>query len=307
MSSHATHQHGSLRASILIASLIFMWVCVWTSTRVYAHDTPTQPTPTYHRAISLTPHITELVYAAGAGDRLVGTVNSSNYPAKALELPRIGDGMSLNNEKLLRLRPDLIIAWRESQASQLLSPAFRKLDVEILTSSPNSLLEIADEVARFGTLFDTQAYATPAAEALRARITTLQQRYAHSATVSVFLEVGTDPLYSMGNDPLWADALATCGAVNFYADSIAAAPQASVEDILYRQPQLVLSTAKTIPQQQERLQYWQGKHLPAALAGHVYFLDADALYRPGPRLIDAVEQLCVYTEQVRQHTSPPAR
>jgi len=150
-----------------------------------------------------------------------------------------------------------------------------------------------------GRLFGTQATAEPAADALQARVQALQARYAHKRTVRVFLEVGTNPLYTIGTDALLNDVLRLCGGVNVFGDSAMAAPQISAESVLVQQPGAVV-TADTPPQRlTARRAYWSGLRLDAALRGHVYGIDPDRLYRPGPRLVDAAEQLCKDLDSAR--------
>jgi len=251
------------------------------------------------RAISLTPHITELIFAAGAGQYVVGTVASSDFPPAAAGIPRVGDGIELSAEKILALQPDLILAWRRGGAIAAMSPQLQRLGITLTTSDPKALADIPEELRRMGRLFGTQATAEPAADALQARVQALQARYAHKRTVRVFLEVGTNPLYTIGTDALLNDVLRLCGGVNVFGDSAMAAPQISAESVLVQQPGAVV-TADTPPQRlTARRAYWSGLRLDAALRGHVYGIDPDRLYRPGPRLVDAAEQLCKDLDSAR--------
>ena len=255
------------------------------------------------RAITLAPHITELIFAAGAGDRIIATVSSSDYPDAALSIPRVGDGMNINVEKIVALKPDLVAAWLPSGAAQTLAPALSRLHVPLIYSQPESLDDIPSEIRKFGRLFGTQAVAEPIAASLEQRIQTLAARYADRPQVSVFIEVGTAPLYTIGRDPLLNNVLRICGGMNIYGLSSIAAPQVSVESLLVKQPDAVITTVKTDRLEQRR-QEWLDLHLTAAVKQHVYALDPDTLFRPGPRLVDAAEQLCANLEQVRQTNSP---
>ena len=251
------------------------------------------------RALTLAPHVTELVFAAGAGQYIAGTISSSDYPADALNIPRIGDGMNVDLEKALTLRPDLIIAWQPSGAVQTLAPVFKRLDVAVLYSRPETLSDIPAEIVRYGLLFHTEAAANATAQALRQRLDALQERYAQRPPVTVFIEIGTSPLYTIGGDPLLRDALRICGGINIYADAHIAAPQVSMESVLIRKPDVVLTPAKDAARLEEARRRWAGLNLPAALNGHVYGLDPDELFRPGPRLVNATEVLCRYLDKAR--------
>src|SRR5690606_22958941 len=186
------------------------------------------------RAITLTPHITELVYAAGAGDRIVATVTASDYPPEALRIPRIGNGIQIDVEKAVAVQPDVVIAWLPTGAAQTMRPMMDRLHVPVIHSRPEALLDIPSEIERFGKLFGTEGVANAKAKELRHRIHRLADRHAARPTVSVFVEVGGTPLYTIGNDRLLTDVLATCGAVNVDADTRVAAPQIAPESVLVR-------------------------------------------------------------------------
>ncbi|MGG4605487.1 ABC transporter substrate-binding protein [Paenalcaligenes sp. Me131] len=274
-----------------------------------------QPSPALHRAISLSPHLTELIYAAGAGHYIVATVSSSDYPEPAKTIARIGDGITLHPERLLHYQPDSILAWLPGSTLNALQPTLTRLDIALLYSKPLRLRDIPQEIRRLGWLFNTRDIACPVAQQLDDRLDALAQRAPTDNTpVSIYLELGHDPIYTIGNDPLIHDVLATCHAQNSYAHSMVAAPQVLPEELLRRNPDVVILSQSSPLTQQERLHYGQQHQLPAALDNRVYGISPDLLYRPGPRLIDATEQLCGYVDRVRadrhaaaQHGKSPAK
>lgn len=255
-----------------------------------------------NRVISLAPHITELVFAAGGGDKLVATVSSSDYPPAAISLPRIGDGLSLNIESLLVLQPDLVIAWHATGAALALAPTLQHLSIPLIYAQPHLLADIPLTIRRLGDLLGTQATAQATAHRLDQRITALQTRYAKLAPVSVFIEISSTPLYTIGKDNLLNNALQTCGGINIYADTGMAAALVSTEDVLLRQPDVVITGGTDPLLLAARQQAWAKLNLQAANKQHVYAIDSDALFRPGPRLIDATEALCNYLDLARSDT-----
>lgn len=255
------------------------------------------------RVVTLAPHATELVYAAGAGNQIVGTVTSSDYPEQARQLPRVGDGILLNQERLLLLAPTHIIAWQRFGAAVPAELLANRMNAQMLYSAPRTLRELPAEVKRIGALLGTQAAADRTAAAMLARIDTLEARHAGREPVRVFIEVGSLPLYTIGSDPLLNDALRTCGAVNVYGDSALAAPKVPVESVLVHDPQLIVAPAREARDTHEVRQRWAEIGLAAARRGHVHAADPDALFRPGPRLIDATEALCSAVDQARADTS----
>lgn len=254
------------------------------------------------RVISLTPHITELVFAVGAGDKLVATVSSSDYPPAARRLPRIGDGLSVNTEHLLAMQPDLVIAWHPTGAALALSSTLQRLSIPLIYAQPTTLTDIPLIMRRLGDLLGTPTTAQAAAQALDERIASLRARYATLSPVSVFIEIGNTPLYTIGKDSLLNDVLAICGGVNIYADAAVAAPLVSTEEVLVRQPLAVITGGTDPLRLAARQQAWAKLNLQAAKRQHVYAIDSDALFRPGPRLIDAAETLCGYLNAVRSDT-----
>ena len=250
------------------------------------------------RAITATPHATELAYAAGAGAYLVGTAQGSNYPAAALALPSIGTTLRPNLEIATALQPDLLIAWQPSTPDPL-GDLMQRLGVPVFYSDPRTLAAIPDAVEAIGHLFGTEAQATPTAEALRARLDTLSTRYAHRTPVRVFIQAGLQPIYTLNGHSIISDAVRLCGGINVFAQAPALAPQLSLESVLAAQPDAVIAGAVAPDDERVNLQTWQQRGLPAAQRGYVFSLDEDALYRPGPRLIDMAEKICEDLDQVR--------
>lgn len=250
------------------------------------------------RAVTLAPHATELVYAAGAGGFIVGSVLGSDYPPAARALPIIGDGTQPDAERVAAARPDLLIAWQPS-AAEPLARVMDKLGVPVFYSDPLTLDAIPGAVERMGRLFGTEPVANAAAADMRARLAALQARYAGRRPVRVFVQAGLDPIYTLNNASIVSDALRLCGGVNVFGQAPIVAPQVTLEGVLAARPEAVLAGVSRREDTQANLAAWQAMGLPAARQGHVYGVDADALYRPGPRLIDAAETLCADLDRVR--------
>lgn len=252
-----------------------------------------------NRVITLAPHVTEMVFAAGAGDKVVATVSSSNYPPEALDIPRVGDGLSINGEQVLTLEPALLVGWHNTLALQKLMPLLEKLGISVMYSAPRVLDDIPASIEQLGRALGTPEHADRKAAELRTQLTTLRDTYAHRTPVSVFIEVGTGPLYTLGNDTLTNDAIATCGGINVFHDSALVAPTVTVESVLARGPEAVIVAHASSRHVAQRATYWQGLHLFAAQDHHVYGIHPDMLLRPGPRLLQATQELCEYLDRAR--------
>lgn len=251
------------------------------------------------RAITAAPHATELIHAAGAGKFLVGTAQGSNTPAESSELPSIGNTLRPNLEIATVLQPDLLVAWQPSTPDPL-GKLMQRLNVPIYYSDPRTLAEVADAVQAMGRLFGTEPHAEPVADALRARLAALSARYANSSPVRVFIQAGSQPLYTLNRNSIVSDALRLCGGVNVFGDLAQLAPQITLESVLAAQPDAVIAGVSSPDETKRLTRSWQQYGLRAANQGYVLGLDADALYRPGPRMIDVTEQLCREIDHVRQ-------
>jgi ABC-type Fe3+-hydroxamate transport system substrate-binding protein len=251
------------------------------------------------RVITLSPHATELVFAAGGGATLAATVDASDFPTAARSLPRIGTGLQPEPERLLRLQPDLLIGWQASQFSTLHS-----LNTPSFLSAPKTLNDIPNTIEKLGVLFDTQDIARTRASALRALLEPLKSTSLAGAPVRVFLQVGETPEYTLNQTHLLSHVVQACGGINVFASATAIAPKISAESVLAQRPELILlgrvgaSERPTLDPAAK--QFWMRLNLPAALAGQVYVMDSDVLYRPGPRLIEAAQAICSMIQQARK-------
>ncbi|MDX3894760.1 helical backbone metal receptor [Pusillimonas sp.] len=255
------------------------------------------------RVVTLAPHITEMVFAAGAGHTLAGTVVSSNYPDAARALPKVGDGAaSVNAEALVRLKPDLVLAWHDSGAAAAVAPLLQSLGVPLEFLAPARLDDIPDQIEGLGKRLGTQEKAQRAASALRDELRELRRRYADRPPVSVFIEIGHSPLYAVGKDALLNDALHTCGGTNVFGDSAFAALPIGAEHIVQKHPDVILAAAATPQQERQAKDRWAALGLANPTHTQVYGIDPDTLFRPGPRLIDATRDLCRKLEDARKKT-----
>ena len=250
------------------------------------------------RVVTLAPHATELVYAAGAGARIVGASDYSDYPPQAKAIPRIGSNSRIDTERLLALRPDLLVVWQGGNAERQLAP-LRRLGVPVYRSEPKSLDDIADEVERLGRLTGTETSALPAAAALRARLAALAERYRDKPPVSVFYQVWDQPLYTLNGRQIVSDAIRLCGGVNVFADLAALAPTVSVEAVLQKNPEVIVRGGRGGEEAPGLLLWKRTPALLAAQRGNLYTVESDLMTRAGPRMVDGAEALCALLEQAR--------
>jgi iron complex transport system substrate-binding protein len=253
------------------------------------------------RIVSLAPHATELLFAAGAGARVVGVVAHSDWPRDARALPGVGDANALDLERIVALAPDLVVAWPYTMPSQL--AALRARGATIFVSDPKSISGIARDVAALGALADTAAVARPAANALRERNSALVARYAGSPAITVFYEVWNDPLQTIGGHHLISEAITLCGGVNVFGALTQPAPAVSLEAVVAAAPEVIIAGSDDgrRPVWLDDWQHW--RDVPAVRYGNLFVADGDLLHRSGPRFIDGVEALCGMLGQARANRS----
>jgi iron complex transport system substrate-binding protein len=289
---------GSLavrRATACVAICLALTVMLAGTARAQASGAARSARPVT-RIVTLSPHAAELVFAAGAGALLVGTVEGSDHPPSALAVPRIGAIDGLARERLLAARPDLVITWASGNPRGL-GDWLAQQGIAVLDSDPKAPAAIAQDLRRIGAMAGTQAIAEVAARTFEGRLEHLRARHAGLAPVRVFHQVWTSPLMSVGRDSIVAAVIALCGGVSVPEAPARPAWVVSREAVLAADPQLILDSP---PAGMSDDRSWQ-RHawLAAVKAGQVQRIDPDLLHRPGPRLVEGAAQVCERIEAAR--------
>lgn len=240
------------------------------------------------RIIALTPHLTELLFAVGAGTQLVGVDSASDYPAAARSLPRVGDYSRINFERILALKPDLVIVWIGGNRAADIH-GLKKMGVPVLHTQATRLDDVARLLLLIGQASGHAEAGQAAARDYSARLDALQVRRGRKPPVSVFYQVWDRPLMTVGGTHWISDALALCGARNVFADLRALSPVVSREAVLRRAPELIVSGSDA-PDVRRQWQHFAA--LPAVKNNAFARVDADRLHRPTPRLLEGVVELC---------------
>lgn len=242
------------------------------------------------RIVSLAPHATELLFAAGAGAAVVGVVAHSDWPTPARALPRVGDAGALDLERIVSLSPDLVVAWPYTAAPQL--AALRAQNVPVFVSDPKTIAGIADDIERLGTLTGSRAVAKAVAAELRGRQSALREKYASASRLRVFYEVWSEPLYTVGGRHLISEAITLCGGDNVFAGLTLPAPAVTVEAVVAAAPEVIVggSDSGDRPAWLSDWLRWPG--IPAVRDGNLFAADGNLLHRSGPRFVDGVAALC---------------
>jgi ABC-type hemin transport system substrate-binding protein len=249
------------------------------------------------RVVTLSPHLAELVCAAGACERLVGVSVHSDFPAAVNKLPRIGDAFAVNLEVVLGLRPDLVLAWDGGTPAETVQ-RLRGLGLRVESPTIKGLDGIADALEALGAELGTADSAAAAARAYRARLAALRARWRGVAPLRVVYQIETAPAYTInGRSPI-SEVMSLCGGVNVFADLPTLAAPVGAEAMLAAQPEAVLYGGEENTTTMD--DYWE--HLPTTPAARrhaLYAVNADLLARAAPRVLDGVEEVCARLDEAR--------
>lgn len=259
------------------------------------------------RVVTLAPHLSEMLFAVGAGEAAVGAVAYSDYPPPARELPRVGSARGVDVEAVVALEPDLVLAW----ASAPQGGAARRLmalGIPVFRSEPGTLEEVARTIERIGRLVGHTDTANAQARRLRSEMAALRSQYGgldEAARPRVFYEVWHEPLMTVGGEHFISEIITLCGGRNIFGELKAPAPRVDMEALLARDPQVILSGTSAAEEAAALHSRWaRWPELAAVRAGRVHALSADLLGRPGPRLVEGARQVC---RKLREVPDSPVR
>ncbi|MEO0435706.1 MAG: cobalamin-binding protein [Pseudomonadota bacterium] len=243
------------------------------------------------RIVALAPHVVENLYSAGAGDRIVGVVDHSNYPPEALAHPSVGNYKSWNLELIAELRPDLIVMWASGSGLNQLEP-LRQLNIPIYISEPRSLSDIPKTIRALGVLAGSADASRKASEEYEQTLAALRIRYARKDPLSVFYQVWNDPLQTLNGAHLISSIIKLCGGQNIFSDLPQLAPRVGVEAVLARNPDVVVASGMG-EARPEWLDEWRRfAELKAVRREALLFVNPDLIQRPTVRVLQGAQSLC---------------
>ena len=250
------------------------------------------------RIVTLAPHATEMLYAAGGGPHLVGTVDYSDYPPAAKTVPRVGSYDRFDLEAISALKPDLVIAWESGNPAAPVEK-MRALGLTVYASQPNRLEDIAGQLERFGQLAGSEAQAGEAAEHFRQRLAKLRRDNADKPPVRVFYQIWKAPLMTVGGPQIISSAIQICGGENVFGPLGQMAPTVSVEAVLAADPEAIVATGmgNARPEWLDDWNKWT--RMTAVKRGNLFHINPDLLQRHTPRILDGAAQLCADLDVAR--------
>lgn len=251
------------------------------------------------RVVSLAPHVTELLYAAGAGGYVVGAVDYSDYPEAAKRIPRVGSYTGLDLEAIVALRPDLVVAWQSGNPPAQVE-RLRALGLAVYVSEPRHIEDVATNIERLGRLAGTTDAALRAARAFRQRHEALRRRYAARPAVTVFYQIWDRPLMTVNGKQLISDVIRLCGGRNVFADLPILAPTVDVEAVLAADPEAIVASGAGAARPEWFDAWRRWPQLKAVRRDNLFVVPPDVLQRHGPRILDGAEHLCADLETARR-------
>lgn len=254
------------------------------------------------RIVSLSPHITELLFAAGAGVRIVGVDDSSDYPPAVSGIPRLGEASALDIEALLKLKPTLVIAWQTGTPPRLRAE-LERLNVPIIVTEQRNLDDIGTVLEQFGRLGGSAAVADDAARRYRFDLAALRLRYAGRPRLTVFYQVWDRPLYTLSGDHVISEAMSLCGGDNIFAELSTLAPAVDREAVIARNPDVILIGATGRDGERQAGEWNRFSSLQAVKNRHIYTVDPSLIGRMAPRILQGVRDVCSSLDRARaDHT-----
>jgi iron complex transport system substrate-binding protein len=250
------------------------------------------------RIVSLAPHITETLFAAGAGAALVGAVEYSDFPDAAKKLPRVGGYSKLDLEAIAALKPDLAVGWASGNSPAHIDK-IRALGIPVYLVQPERIDDVAANLERYGELAGTHAVAHAAAASFRNRLAELRGKYAAQPKVRVFYQIWKQPLMTVGGGQVITDAIRLCGGENVFADLKPLAPKVTMEAVLAADPEIIVASGmgEARPEWVDDWRQWPS--MTAVKRDNLFFIPPDLIQRHTPRLAEGAARLCTQIETAR--------
>ncbi len=240
--------------------------------------------------VTLSPHLAELAFAAGVGERVVATVEYSNFPAAVAKLPRVGDAFRIDLERILNLKPDLVIAWQSGNPAMAIA-RLQELGITTWVVEIRRPEEIASTLEQLGAAGGQPESGRLSAGQVRRQLSDITQAGAGKPRVSYFYQVAAQPLFTLNGQHLVSQSLALCGGENVFAEEPVLAPQVSLEAVIVRDPAVLF--AATVAGQPDPLAGWKNwPRMQAVKYQRMYPLSADEISRATPRMLDEVSTAC---------------
>lgn len=264
----------------------------------FAGRTVTLPAPAT-RIVALAPHLTENLFSAGAGSKLVGVVSYSDYPPEASEIPEVGSYNAYSLETIASLQPDLIVMWGSGNGMRTLS-RLEQLGIPVFVSELRQLDDIPRDIRALGILAGSAGVAELEAGRIEQALADLRTRYSELAPLKVLYEIWNEPLQTINGEHLISQVVELCGGRNIFAEVTTLAPRVNVESVLARAPDVIIASGLSDTRPQWLDEWRRYPALPAVRHNGLFFVDPDLLERPTARILLGARSLCEQLDTLRR-------
>ena len=251
------------------------------------------------RIVALAPHIVENLYAIGAGDLIVGTLDYADYPQEATKIERIGGYNGISIEKLLMLKPDMVIAWKSGNQAEDLAQ-IKRLGIELHLSNPRSIEGVAKEILKLGQLTGRIEQSKKVAEAFTVKLNAIKAIQQNKTTLTGFYQLWPEPMMTVSKNTWINQLIETCQVTNVFADSDTDYPQISIENVIVTKPQIIIIPDEKSKRVIPTVNWQQWPEIPAVKYEQFISVNADLLHRFSPRMLDGLAQMCDKVEESRK-------
>jgi len=288
------------RASLHSYRPILTFISVFFCFMVSANDLVFSPsTKTAPRIIALSPHIVEMLYSIDAGDQIIATTEFSDYPLAAKKIPRIGNYLRLQIERIVELKPDYIIAWQGGSPNDDLA-RLKKLGFNIIYSGPKNFTDIARDLQIFGKISGHQQTADKLALAFLKRLENIKTKYQHKPLISAFYELWSTPLTTIAKGSWPQQHLDICRATNVFYDTASAYPIVGIEQVINKNIQVIIVPLSSNQTDKQGYNWQKWPVINAVKNKQFIYPNSDKMHRMTLRALDELENLCEKIDEVRQ-------
>lgn len=250
------------------------------------------------RIIALSPHAVELLYAIGAGDSIVGTITHADYPKAAQQIEIIGDHRGIALEKLISLKPDLVVTWaRGNKLNQV--QQITRLGFKVVDSDPKGLDDIPTDLRALGKITGHSEQAEKVAQKFEAKLAVLTKEYQHRKPIKVFYQLWSKPLMTISKGSWINQFITRCGGINVFSDVDNPYPKISTENILLTGAEVILIPDDNKTRSHELFDWKRWTILPAVKNKQIYYPNAKVLHRPTPRVLAPMKEVCEFIDNAR--------
>lgn len=249
------------------------------------------------RIISLAPSMTELLFSLGAGDRILGVMDYSDYPAQALQIPIVGRFDMLDMEQIIALQPDLVVAWLTGNPRNAIQ-RLKDLGIAVYIAEPDSMLSISGHLLRLGELAGQSAQAEVLSQQLLTQLESIGDNGDANTPVRVFYQVWHSPIISVGGTELINDMITRCGGSNIFAE-LPVGPRVNLEDVLLRDPEVIIASGSDRESPAWLNNWLRWPEMSAVRDQHLYAIEPDLVQRHSLRALQGLQQMCEYIDRAR--------